>query len=95
LAAEIRVTAVGAHSIVACLASKSQPEAGAAPQAGDERSGCLAAQVAPGGQRGDRVGGGVLAVRDRDQGAVAFLVDLRLPDGEQSAGGLVVDVGPG
>jgi hypothetical protein len=44
---------------------------------------------------GDGVGGGVPAVRDRDERAVAFLVHLRGPDGEQEAGGLVLDVGQG
>jgi hypothetical protein len=65
------------------------------PDPREERARCLTAGDAPGVEGGDRVGEGVLSVGDGDLMAVAVAVGLGLPDMQQQAGGLVLEVGEG
>jgi hypothetical protein len=70
------------------------------PGPGEQRSPGIvselgAAESGPGGEGGDGVGAGVAAVRDGDLLAVLLLVGLGLPDRDEDAGRLVVDVSEG
>jgi hypothetical protein len=63
----------------------------AGPDAGEQGTGLVAADLEPSSEGGDGVGGGVGAVGDGDDLAVSFLVGLGAADGEQQPGWFGVD----
>lgn len=61
-------------------------------QPGEQRSGLVAPMGAPAGESLDRVGGGVVAVGDADDGAFGVLVGLGRAQMQQQPAGLRLDV---